>query len=278
MTVLETGDGPVRTADGRPGAGDTQPAPPDHDAVEVGVQPAAADSPTDERAATDAPIDDQAAGRPADHDPVQIMIVEDSPGDARLAAEILGRGEKAFVATTFERVADATAALVNSGPDCLLLELGHPGADGLDRLSRILAVAPGLPIVALSERDDDRLALAAVGRGAQDFVGKGGLAPATLWRAIDRSIERGRVTRELALRASHDSLTGLPNRALFVELVDQAIARSQRWDTGFAILFLGIEDFKSINDNFGHAAGDEVLREISRRLEGGLSAGDTPCR
>ncbi|HEX3873592.1 MAG TPA: diguanylate cyclase, partial [Solirubrobacteraceae bacterium] len=152
------------------------------------------------------------------------------------------------------------------------------GTGGLDGLDQLLGVAPGIPVVVLSGADDERLGLAAVRRGAQDYATKCERDAAPLWRTINRAIERAHVTRELIRRANQDSLTGLPNRALFVQRVDQAIARSRRWATGFTVIFVEVDDFKSINDNFGHATGDDVLREISRRFLSGLGDGDTPCR
>jgi len=215
---------------------------------------------------------------PGEHGPLQIMIVEDSPDDARLTAEMLRQHHPELLLTTCGRVDDAARALADSAADCVLLDLGLPDAPGFDGLNQILAVAPGVPVVVLSGVDDDRLALAAVSRGAQDCVIKHELAPAPLWRTIDRAIGRAYVTRELIRRATHDALTGLPNRSLFGERIDQAIARSRRHNTGFGVMIIDIDGFKSINENFGHALGDDVLREISTRILHGLPHGDTPCR
>ena len=72
--------------------------------------------------------------------------------------------------------------------------------------------------------------------------------------------ERKAFEEQLAHQAFHDAVTGLPNRAFFVERVRQAIARARREQSGLAIIFLDLDDFKTINDSLGHAAGDEVLR------------------
>jgi len=208
---------------------------------------------------------------------LSIMIVEDSPGDAELTAEMLRQQDPAVVLTTCERVGDAARAASDLAPDCVLLDLAVPDADDLEVVSQILSAAPGIPVVVLTGVDDDRLALAGVSRGAQDYVIKGELAGDQLLRTISLAIERARVTRELTHRAHHDPLTGLPNRALFERRVDQAI-KSARADTGFSVMLISIEDLKSLNDNFGHALGDEVVREVSRRLVGGLDDGDTGYR
>ncbi len=79
-------------------------------------------------------------------------------------------------------------------------------------------------------------------------------------------------------KAAHDDLTGLPNRYLFNDRLEQAIARSVRDDSQFAILLLDLDRFKEINDALGHGVGDEVLKIVSRRMQTGLRESDTVAR
>ncbi len=88
--------------------------------------------------------------------------------------------------------------------------------------------------------------------------------------------ERKESEERLTQQALHDSLTGLPNRTLFADRVRMATAR--RTSQGFAIIFLDLDGFKLVNDSLGHAAGDQVLIEVARRLEQLLRAGDTLAR
>jgi diguanylate cyclase (GGDEF)-like protein/PAS domain S-box-containing protein len=84
--------------------------------------------------------------------------------------------------------------------------------------------------------------------------------------------------RELDLLARHDSLTGLANRRQFVERLDAALARRKREGRPLALLYFDVDRFKKINDTLGHAAGDTVLIEFARRLQGNLRESDLAAR
>jgi diguanylate cyclase (GGDEF)-like protein/PAS domain S-box-containing protein len=83
---------------------------------------------------------------------------------------------------------------------------------------------------------------------------------------------------QLAHRAFHDALTGLPNRSLFTDRVEHALARRVREPGKIAVLFLDVDDFKTVNDSLGHAAGDDLLVAIARRIDDCLRGGDTAAR
>jgi diguanylate cyclase (GGDEF)-like protein len=80
--------------------------------------------------------------------------------------------------------------------------------------------------------------------------------------------ELARREEELSFLATHDPLTGLPNRTLILDRVEQMLARSARNQTPVAALFIDLDNFKSINDTLGHSAGDELLRAVTARLDG----------
>lgn len=87
-----------------------------------------------------------------------------------------------------------------------------------------------------------------------------------------------RLEAQTHYQATHDTLTGLLNRWQFGQRLEQAIAQAGRHGRPFAVLLLDLDDFKAINDGYGHAMGDQVLREVARRLKGALRAGDTLAR
>jgi diguanylate cyclase (GGDEF)-like protein len=90
--------------------------------------------------------------------------------------------------------------------------------------------------------------------------------------------EREFAQRELAHRAAHDALTELPNRAHALILVEQALHRAQRSSTKTALMFIDLDHFKTVNDNFGHATGDEVLQRAARRMVQVVRDGDNVAR
>jgi len=92
------------------------------------------------------------------------------------------------------------------------------------------------------------------------------------------NIERASQHRRLDELAFSDTLTGLPNRLLLLDRLQHTIVAAKRYGKSFNVFFLDVDYFKSINDRFGHAAGDEVLREVSRRLAGLVRASDTVAR
>jgi len=90
--------------------------------------------------------------------------------------------------------------------------------------------------------------------------------------------ERVRLEEELARQAFHDGLTGLANRALFRDRLDQALARSERSRTALAVLLVDLDGFKQVNDSLGHDAGDQMLAQVAARFEGVLRPSDTLAR
>jgi diguanylate cyclase (GGDEF)-like protein len=100
-----------------------------------------------------------------------------------------------------------------------------------------------------------------------------------LYRRLTDALSVAQTLEEhLTYRAENDSLTGLPNRALFYDRLETAIARCQRSKQLMALLYLDIDSFKAINDNLGHAAGDELLRSFARRLLQCVRVSDTAAR
>ncbi len=95
---------------------------------------------------------------------------------------------------------------------------------------------------------------------------------------IGQFLERSQARQRLAYMAQFDEVTGLPNRSLFRDRIEQVLAQGRRHQTQFGLLFLDLDDFKRINDTLGHATGDELLRQVAGRLVACMRAGDTVAR
>jgi diguanylate cyclase (GGDEF)-like protein len=110
--------------------------------------------------------------------------------------------------------------------------------------------------------------------------------PGRLGEAIEDSVnvlsgsieEREQLQQRLAHQATHDTLTGMRNRAAALSVLEQALARAQRDGTGVAVLFIDLDDFKRANDTHGHDVGDAILRGVAQRLEQATRAGDLAAR
>jgi len=93
-----------------------------------------------------------------------------------------------------------------------------------------------------------------------------------------RTRELQKLAEDFRYKALHDTLTGLPNRALLLEEFNRAVAHANRVGKYFSLLLLDLDNFKIINDTYGHEAGDDLLRQVAKRIRGALRGEDMVCR
>jgi diguanylate cyclase (GGDEF)-like protein len=180
-----------------------------------------------------------------------------------------------------------------------------PGWDGVETIEHLWAVDPDIQVVVCSAYTDyDWLELLTrLGHSDKLIVVKKPFEPIEIlqcasalsrkWanaRALKQHVEslervvtdrtRGleAANRKLRHLASHDSLTGLPNRMLLDDRITQTIAQADRQSHEFAILVIDLDRFKVVNDSLGHRAGDELLREVAQRLKSAVRTVDTTAR
>jgi signal transduction histidine kinase len=135
---------------------------------------------------------------------LQVLLVEDNAGDARLFREMFSTEKPgSFELTHLLRMSEATIHLAKSKVDIILLDLGLPDGHGLDTVRRAHAAAPGVPVIVLTGLDDEALAAEAMKEGAQDYLIKGQIENRALPRALRHAIERHRMQIETDLIRAH---------------------------------------------------------------------------
>jgi diguanylate cyclase (GGDEF)-like protein len=209
--------------------------------------------------------------------PDKVLLVEDNPGDARLVELELSMSGSTFDVKHVGTLGEALDEL-DRHFDVVLLDLSLPDSAGLDTVERMRRAAPQLPLVVLSGRDDEEVALRALQGGAEDYLVKGVADGDLISRSIRYSIQRKSAEDRLAYLAQYDPLTNLANRALFHDRLEHALARGDRRGGMLALLFLDLDRFKRVNDSLGHTGGDALLKEVARRIKGRLRESDTVAR
>ena len=197
----------------------------------------------------------------------KVLLVEDVLMIAKITEQMLKKSPtNKYPCVWKTRLADSIAVLKAEEFDVILLDLNLPDSRELDTVSRVVEVAPEVPIIVLTASNSDETGLRAVQLGAQDFLLKGDFNYLTLDRAIIYAIERHRLQRTIRQLAVLDELTGLYNRRGFNTLNPDVIQRVKTTDLRGYLCYFDLDRFKQINDELGHAKGDEALVEFSATL------------
>ncbi|MBK9444248.1 MAG: EAL domain-containing protein [Comamonadaceae bacterium] len=168
--------------------------------------------------------------------------------------------------------------------DLILLDLQMPGMDGFEVMEALQGLEPGgyLPVLAITVQPGYKLR--ALSGGAKDFIAKP-FDVVELKTRIHNMIEVRLRYKKLAhavtaleSEALHDGLTGLPNRRLLLDRLQQSRRSSARAGNHCALMFLDLDHFKQVNDTLGHDAGDLLLQQVAGRLQSCLREGDSVAR
>lgn len=200
----------------------------------------------------------------------RVLIVDDAEVQAKISAMHLKRAniETRIVTNPLHVIQTLEEFL----PDLLLLDLYMPECTGLElaQVIRQIKIFVSIPIVYLSAETDREKQLIAVGLGGDDFLTKP-IKPDHLISAVTSRIERYRQLRALMLR---DSLTGLYNHTSIRERLGQELSRASRNSRPLALAMIDIDHFKQVNDTYGHAMGDRVLKALTHMFTRRLRQSD----
>ncbi|WP_294957393.1 diguanylate cyclase [Sulfurovum sp.] len=219
-----------------------------------------------------------------------LLYVEDDPQTQETMGNILEAETKVLYQACNGK--EGLALYREKQPDIVLSDINMPEMDGLEMAAAIREIDPLQPIIITSAFNDRETLLKAVNLGIDGFVTKPvdlnllleklERVAQNLQNRIDaeRAREEAFVQKEKALyeMAHYDALTGIPNRSLFSRKLDAALQHSIEEENSMALLFIDLDNFKSINDNYGHQAGDAVLKEVVKNIKNTIRKSDFIAR
>lgn len=205
-----------------------------------------------------------------------LLVVDDQPLNIQALYEIFCDTHQVRMATSGQQALDACDEKL---PDLILLDVVMPEMDGHEvcRRLRLDARTRDIPVIFVTGQSDPQDEAYGLEIGAVDFITK----------PFNAAVVRARVRTHLQLRAAlkmvqrlayHDVLTGLPNRRLLSDRLEQAMAAGKRSRCYGALMFLDLDNFKPLNDVHGHALGDLLLVEVAERLKRSVRETDTVAR
>ena len=202
------------------------------------------------------------------HSNVTLLLVDDEAMNRDALSRRLVR--KGYTVLTAESGPRALEIASEHRVDAVLLDVMMPGMSGIETLKRLRESrsAAELPVIMVTALDRSEDVVEALELGANDYVTK----------PVDFPIALARIRTQVSARRA-DPLTGLPNRVLFMDRLSRLVERNRKLpDVNFAVFFLDVDRFKTVNDSLGHLIGDELLLGVAHRLEQSLRATDTVSR
>lgn len=197
----------------------------------------------------------------------KILLIDDDRMQFRLTQANFNNfhGERYELewAATYE---EGLVRLMDGGHAACLLDYQLGERDGLQLIREAVARGCRTPIVFLTAETAERVDVAAMEAGALDYLVKGEITPRALERSLRYAMKLGDTLEALRRLATRDQLTGLLNRREFDRILTEEEERVRRFGYPLALVMIDVDHFKSVNDTYGHPAGDAVLREVARRV------------
>jgi diguanylate cyclase (GGDEF)-like protein len=210
-----------------------------------------------------------------------VLIVADDQSEVERLTRWLRDGlSSAAPITVADSLAAAVAHVTSDAvrPALVLLDVRLPDCEGLHALVRLTELGLEAPIVVIGDSPDEAVAVQAVQAGAEDYLVREQIDERRLLRTIRQALGRQDSQSKLTRGALYDRLTGAANRVLFERRTEQAVLSGRAHDQRFALMFVDLDRFKPINDDYGHDVGDALLSAFAMRLSDCLQAGDLLAR
>lgn len=207
-------------------------------------------------------------------EPYRIMVVDDEPTVADYHSVLLQ--EAGMMTRCVQEPSSILGVLQEFRPDLVLMDMYMPSCSGYDlaKLIRQVHEYTAVPIIYLSSETDKQKQFSAMRIGAEGFMTKP-VVPAELVAAVEIRAERMRSLRSMMVR---DSLTGLFNHTTTTQLLESAMASTRRSGSTVCFVMIDIDNFKKVNDSYGHPAGDQVILALARVLKQRLRVSDVVGR
>ncbi len=206
-----------------------------------------------------------------------VLVVDDDRSTRSALRYALQRG--GFRVEEASDGAQALALVDRTRPDVILMDAVMPNMDGFTACTKLQDMPSGkdVPVLMITALEDSHSIERAFAAGASDYISKP-LHLAVVNQRVRRIVEATRAERHVRHLAYNDALTSLPNRALFIDYLTQAIGRSKARQQPMAVLFLDLDRFKFVNDTLGHEVGDRLLQSVAYRIQRCVRVGDCVAR
>lgn len=198
---------------------------------------------------------------------IKLLLIDDDEEEYLIVKNVISHIKQHTYNLEWEGNYDeAIKKIFNNNYDLILLDYNLGAHSGHDLMNEIFSKGIKIPIVVLTGQNDYATELALMRDGASDYIQKDKLEPQLLERIIRYCLARKRSDEQILHLAYYDQLTGLPNRKLFTDRVQQAVGSAKRYKRIVTLFFIDLDNFKIINDKFGHPTGDHFLKIVSERL------------
>lgn len=210
---------------------------------------------------------------------IKILFIDREQGEYLLIAEILSHIRHVeYELVWCNQLESALNKILSQEFDVALLDYYWGNANARDLLNAARVQACQTPIVVMTDEMETEVDREAIRAGAADYLIKGQIDHLLLERALRYAIERKQTEQHLSRLAHYDPLTDVPNRILFRDRLEHAINLAERDKNSFTLMFIDLNGFKQVNDNFGHDAGDAIIRICAERLNACLRRSDSVAR